>query len=242
MESAKTAGATAGRPRLSGSADGSPRQEIIREATALFVAKGYAETTMSEIARSAGLRQSSVYYWFARKEHILQALLEENRTSLQVAQTLEPAPGPASARLYAVLHADAVQLCASPLDFYEFERVARSQPQNFGPFFEDYGELHRLVTSIIRQGLDSGELRDVDPEAAATAALSLNEGLQRHYRQPLPGLRTYTADDVSTLSADTTLASLLLTPDGLPGVRPEAAALATGPTGGLARVNSPAES
>ncbi|OUM41096.1 TetR/AcrR family transcriptional regulator [Arthrobacter sedimenti] len=234
MGSAKTVGATAGRPRLSGSAGGSPRQEIIREATALFIAKGYAETTMSEIARSAGLRQSSVYYWFARKEHILQALLEENRGSLQVARALEPASEPAAARLYAVLHADAVQLCASPLDFYEFERVARSQPQNFGAFFEDYSELHRLASSIIQQGIDSGELRAVDPEAAATAALSLNEGLQRHYRQPLPGLRTYTADDVSTLSADTTLASLLRVPGKLPGVRTQAAALAA--------VNSPAES
>jgi AcrR family transcriptional regulator len=242
MESTKTAGATAGRPRLSGSTDGSPRQEIIREATALFVAKGYAETTMSEIARSAGLRQSSVYYWFARKEHILQALLEGNRTSLQVAQALEPAADPAAARLYAVLHADAVQLCASPLDFYEFERVARSQPQNFGAFFEDYGELHRLVASIIRQGLDSGELRDVDPEAAATAALSLNEGLQRHYRQPLPGLRTYTADDVSTLSADTTLASLLRTPDALPGVRTEAAILTAGLAPAVAAADGPLES
>lgn len=230
MGSGKTAGTPAGRPRLSGSAEGSPRQEIIREATALFVAKGYAETTMSEIARSAGLRQSSVYYWFARKEHILQALLEENRGSLQVARALEPAAEPAAARLYAVLHADTAQLCASPLDFYEFERVARSQPQNFGAFFEDYGELHRLVASIIRQGVDADELRTDDAEAAATAALSLNEGLQRHYRQPLPGLRTYTADDVSTLSADTTLASLLRSPEDLPSVRTEAAGLAAAST------------
>ncbi|WP_026550076.1 TetR/AcrR family transcriptional regulator [Arthrobacter sp. Br18] len=234
MGSGKTAGATAGRPRLSGSVGGAPRQEIIREATALFIAKGYAETTMSEIAHAAGLRQSSVYYWFARKEHILQALLEENRGSLQMARALEPAPEPAAARLYAVLHADAAQLCASPLDFYEFERVARSQPQNFGAFFEDYSELHRRAASIIRQGVDSGELRAVDPEAAATAALGLNEGLQRHYRQPLPGLHTYTADDVSTLSVDTTLASLLRNHDALPGVRTQAA--------GLMTANSPAES
>lgn len=226
MGSPKTAGSTtAGRPRLSGSAGGSPRQDIIREATALFIAKGYAETTMSEIARSSGLRQSSVYYWFARKEHILQALLDDNRGSLQVARALEPATDPAGARLYALICADVDQLCASPLDFYELERVARSQPQNFGAFFEDYNELHRFAASIIRQGVESGELRTVDPESAATAALGLTEGLQRHYRQPLPGLRVYTADDVATLSADTTLASLLRNHDALPGIRTRAADL-----------------
>ncbi|WP_150307467.1 TetR/AcrR family transcriptional regulator [Planctomonas psychrotolerans] len=225
MASTDGARATAGRPRLSGSVGESPRLDVIREATALFVAKGYAETTMSEIARNAGLRQSSVYYWFARKEHILQALLEDNRGSLSVAKALHHARDAAAARLYAVLHADAVQLCASPLDFYEFERVARSQPQNFGAFFDDYSELHRLTASIIRQGTESGELRPVDPDVAATAALGLGEGLQRHFRQPLPGLRAYTADEVSSLSADTTLASLLADREALPAVRSQAAGL-----------------
>lgn len=221
----------AGRPRLSGAPTGCPRQDIIREATALFVAKGYAETTMSEIARSAGLRQSSLYYWFARKEHILQALLEENRTSLEVARALEAADGPATTRLYVVLHSDAAQLCSAPLDFYEFERVARSQPQNFGGFFDDYAELHRLTASIVQQGIESGEFRTGDSAAAATAALALNEGLQRHYRQPLPGLQPYTAEQVSDLSADTSLASLLVTPESLPAVRSAARSLAAGESG-----------
>lgn len=218
----------AGRPRLSGAPTGSPRQDIIREATALFVAKGYAETTMSEIARSAGLRQSSLYYWFARKEHILQALLEENRSSLALAAALEVQSGPASPRLYAVLHADATQLCSAPLDFYEFERVARSQPQNFGAFFDDYAALHRLTASIVRQGVETGDFQAVDSEDAATAALGLNEGLQRHYRQPLPGLRSYSAEQVSQLSADTTLARLLAAPGNLAAVRAEAADITAG--------------
>lgn len=221
---------SAGRPRLSGAPTGSPRQDIIREATALFVAKGYAETTMSEIARSAGLRQSSLYYWFARKEHILQALLEENRSSLEMAKALEARPGPAAPRLYAVLYADAMQLCSAPLDFYEFERVARAQPQNFGAFFDDYACLHRMTASIVRQGFASGEFRIGDPEEAATAALGLNEGLQRHYRQPLPGVRPYTADQVSDLSAGTSLAALLLTPENLPGIRTAAHQLAAART------------
>ena len=217
---------SAGRPRLSGSPTASPREDIIREATALFVAKGYAETTMSEIARSAGLRQSSVYYWFARKEQILQALLEENRSSLELARVMEAAPGPAAPRLYAVLYADAMQLCSAPLDFYEFERVARSQPQNFGAFFDDYATLHSLVASIVRQGVNAGEFRGVDHEGAATAGLGLNEGLQRHYRQPLPGLRSYTAEQVAELGADSSISSLLSLPETLPGVRATAREIA----------------
>jgi AcrR family transcriptional regulator len=234
-----TAPSTAGRPRLSGTPTGSPRQDIIREATALFVAKGYAETTMTEIARSAGLRQSSLYYWFARKELILQTLLEENRSSLALAAVLEAAPGAAAPRLYAVLHADVLQLCSAPLDFYEFERVARLQPQNFGAFFDDYAELHRLVESLVRQGVDAGEFDTVDPADAATAALGLNEGLQRHYRLPLPGVRSYAIEEVCRLSADTTLTRLLVHRADLNDIRADASGLAAGP--GVA-VNVTAES
>lgn len=181
---------------------------------------------MSEIARKAGLRQSSLYYWFARKEHILQALLEDNRGSLEMAKALETAPGPAAARLYAVLHADTMQLCAAPLDFYEFERVARSQPQNFGAFFDDYASLHGLAASLVRQGVEAEELRADDPEGAATAALGLNEGLQRHHREPLPGLRPYTAEQVSELSANTSLTALLIRPETLPATRAAAQLIA----------------
>lgn len=229
-----SAPSTAGRPRLSGTPTGSPRQDIIREATALFVAKGYAETTMTEIARSAGLRQSSLYYWFARKELILQTLLEENRSSLALATVLEAQPGPVAPRLYAVLHADVLQLCSAPLDFYEFERVARLQPQNFGAFFDDYAQLHRLIESLVRQGVDAGEFEAVNPADTATAALGLNEGLQRHYRLPLPGVLSYSADDVCRLSADTTLTRLLAHRDDLAGVRAAATELSAGAVGAVA--------
>lgn len=233
----------AGRPRLSGGTPtGSPREDIVREATALFVAKGYAETTMSEIARSAGLRQSSLYYWFARKEHILRALLEGNRSSLVLAQALEAQPGPAGPRLHAVLYTDVMQLCSAPLDFYEFERVARSQPQNFGAFFDDYAALHRLAASILRQGITAGEFREADAEASATAALALNEGLQRHYRQPLPGLRQYTAEEVAVLSADTSLSSLLAAPETLPDVRATAREFALAQPGPGPGAEAPDES
>ena len=59
-----------------------------------------------------------------------------------------------------------MQLCSAPLDFYEFERVARSQPQNFGAFFDDYAALHRLTASIVRQGAESGEFQAVSLTAA----------------------------------------------------------------------------
>ena len=71
-----------GRPRANGAAAHarSPRDDIVAVATQLFAEQGFDQTTMSEIARAAGLQQSSLYYWFKRKELIVQAVFAVNRT------------------------------------------------------------------------------------------------------------------------------------------------------------------
>ena len=48
------------------------RNNIIAVAIGLFRAKGYARTSMSEIARQAGVDPSSFYYYFASKEALIE--------------------------------------------------------------------------------------------------------------------------------------------------------------------------
>ena len=60
-----------------------PRADIVNAATKLFSEKGYAQTTMSDIARASGLQQSSLYYWFRNKEQLLGETLLVNRAPLK---------------------------------------------------------------------------------------------------------------------------------------------------------------
>src|SRR5687767_461314 len=53
------------------------RREILDAATALFQEKGYAETTIGEIAGSAGVAAGTVYLYFPSKDHILLALHDQ---------------------------------------------------------------------------------------------------------------------------------------------------------------------
>ena len=107
------------------------REEILAVATRLFAENGYANTTMTGIAKACGLRQPSLYYWFTRKEHILNEVLALNRVSLDFVAELGAQPGSAALRLYPLLHFDTYQLCLSPLDISEVERLAERQPEAF---------------------------------------------------------------------------------------------------------------
>jgi AcrR family transcriptional regulator len=51
-------------------------ETILRTAARLFAVNGYAETTLRDIAASAGLKAGSIYYHFASKEEILDVILD----------------------------------------------------------------------------------------------------------------------------------------------------------------------
>ena len=53
------------------------RLRILDEAAALFLQRGYAETSLRHIASAAGMQAGSVYYHFASKDAILEEILRQ---------------------------------------------------------------------------------------------------------------------------------------------------------------------
>ncbi|WP_371574639.1 TetR/AcrR family transcriptional regulator [Streptomyces sp. NBC_01314] len=57
-----------------------PREEragdLLAAATELFLAKGYAKTTMADISAAAGVARGNVYWYFASKDDIFAAVMD----------------------------------------------------------------------------------------------------------------------------------------------------------------------
>lgn len=228
-----------GRPRLNTAAsadpDASPRDAIIAAATSLFAERGYAQTTMSDIAREAGLQQSSLYYWFRRKELVLQETLVVNRAPLEFIGRVGAGSGSPALKLYRLLRYDTRQLALSPIDFNEIERIAENQPEEFIDFWHDYTRLHEWVTSLVRAAIDEDLFIDCDPDETATALLCFNEGVQkRHRHQERHSPHTHggnpfahkplTADQWAELEATMAVRSLLKDPQQISEIQRMAAA------------------
>jgi AcrR family transcriptional regulator len=110
---------TRGRPRASGPpASGlGTEDDILRAAATLFCTVGYGSTSTHAIAREAGLRQSSIYHYFAGKHEILLALLLETvGPSIEAAEALLRRTEPAAARLWALCVLDARLLASGPVN------------------------------------------------------------------------------------------------------------------------------
>ena len=75
-------------------------QRILREALALFSARGYDATSVREICEAAGIAKPTLYHFFGSKEGVYQALVDGALTRFRsnVAEDLE-SPGRLAERL-----------------------------------------------------------------------------------------------------------------------------------------------
>ncbi|GMA32822.1 TetR/AcrR family transcriptional regulator [Litorihabitans aurantiacus] len=206
-----------GRPRRSGVVTDDPRTGIVTAAAALFARQGFHATRMSQIAGAAGLRQSSIYYWFRSKDEILRSIMDQNRWSLTAARALLAESEAAAVRLYVVLYLDVVQMCSAPLNFYSLEEAAVDQPDVFEDFHVAYAELTQALAEIVAAGVEGGDLQPVEPAEFVSTALSLNEGVQ--YRFHASGGEAEDVGRVADSAATMAVRSLLPPGVDVAGVR-----------------------
>lgn len=143
--------------------------EVLDAAIQLFSEKGYASTTVEEIARRAGLSKGAVYLYFPSKKALLEGLV--NRAIAPIADTAIEAfahhrgdPRPVIRRFLGLIAAS----IGSPKAFAVPKLVIR-EAANAPEIATMYREqvLDRMIpalTMLIRQGIEGGHIRPVDPE------------------------------------------------------------------------------
>lgn len=108
------------------------KRAVLDHARRLFADRGFAGTSLQDIADAMGVRKANVYYYFATKGAILQALLDERVSALEslLDRAEEEAPGLARRELVITGYVDgAVEAFRSdaPVDFAD--PAVRSQPE-----------------------------------------------------------------------------------------------------------------
>ncbi len=58
------------------------RSQIIEGARRVFIDKGFEAASMNDITREAGVSKGTIYVYFANKEELFEALIEEERGTI----------------------------------------------------------------------------------------------------------------------------------------------------------------
>jgi len=163
------------------------KNQILEAAIAVFARLGFQQTRMDDIANQAGLSKGALYLYYKSKDAIIAALLkyffaqEFNRLREFVESDRE---APVSEQLMILTRQLAsamkwmTKLMPIAFEFYALagrEKVVRQ-------FLQDYFKAYRSeLARLIQRGVERGEFRIVDAEAAAITLAALFEGLALLY-------------------------------------------------------------
>ena len=148
---------------------GATAERILDAATELFGARGFARTTIRQIAQRARANSALIYYYFGSKTGLLEALVARMHhavhTNLERSLALHGTPREKLER-FILLQVELLRrrspllriLLREVLNQNELVLFAarRAVEPNIG-----------LLTTLIREGIAAGEFRDVDPALAA---------------------------------------------------------------------------
>ena len=138
------------------------RSEIVGIAAELFASKGYANTTVREIADAAGILSGSLYHHFDSKESMIEALLRDflERIDAQYRSVIAAAAGPVDA-LCALVHAAfgalATDRAAVAVMLNEYNLLV--QYPRFEFLHDSVEESERLWVGVLETGMREGALR-----------------------------------------------------------------------------------
>ncbi len=185
------------------------RSRIMAAAQKVFDARGIDRVLMGDIVEKAGIRASTLYEYFASKDEIVWALVEQVIARSQAAM---------QEKVEAVAGSSALACIAALLDAFREELLQRPEDVRFMAQFDamyarDWtverllvledkispGGFHSL-SSLIRKGIADGSVRvDLDPDLTLHAILnamigtqrrlaSLGNRLEQEYQKPIHAL------------------------------------------------------
>lgn len=162
------------------------KDRILEAAAFVFSQKGYAGTVMAEIAARAGIGKGTIYEYFKSKEDLFFAVFEwyARKSSTSATVSISALSGSVSERLEA-LNESIMNSWGELRDVFSlvFEFWAASASSQMRQKFKDefrkaYEDYRRIVSSLIRDGIDQGEFRfDIDPESVAAALVGTWDAL-----------------------------------------------------------------
>lgn len=145
--------------------------KILEAARRVFAKKGLADATMDEIAAAAGLAKGTLYLYFESKRDVYLKTLQHGKVELleQIKSNMEAAEG-LRAKIRTLI-ATRVRFAEENRDFYKIYLTEFSNVIHPASINEEFRRLDlkqaKALEQALREGLDRGEIRQINIEAAA---------------------------------------------------------------------------
>lgn len=166
-------------------------QQIIEAALEVFGERGLANARLQDIANRAGVSKGTIYLYFPNKEELFREMVRQTIVAAIESGEKTVDRGTPTEQLCIAMRAY-WKFVRTPV-FSTIHRLVLGELHQFPDLAEFYADEVvarglKLLSGIIRRGVDTGEFREIDPMIAARmlVALTVMNGMWRDERTGVP--------------------------------------------------------
>ena len=157
------------------------KEQIMNAAQAVVVNKGYDQSRMDDIVKKAKLSKGAIYWYYKSKKEIYLSLIDYwfNEYSAGILKNLDSKES-ASKQLKSLFEYFVDQFYKNPDTFkimVEFWRTSGLDSDFNEKLQSIYSKFLEYIIDIIKDGIDNGEFKKVNPRITALSILINIEGI-----------------------------------------------------------------
>lgn len=172
-------------------------QKVIDTAAELFHKKGFRSATLDGLAKELGVSKTALYHYVSSKEHLLSMVYGQafemifERIHEIAAMDVSP-----DEKLRLVLrdHIKNITIKHTALFSVFFAEENQLPKKDFEKIRVEKRKYSKIIEEIIKEGIDEGIFRPVDPRLQTNAILGMCNWVYKWYR---PNSAAYSPDDVA---------------------------------------------
>jgi AcrR family transcriptional regulator len=160
--------------------NGTRKDVIIEKAASLYKTKSYTAASMRELAESLGVEAPSLYNHIGSKSELLQAIcFKTGNKFIEQVKLISSRPGNIISKLEAIIRFHIKMMIENFDEVYVANHEWKHLPE---PFLSEFLDIRRgyekAIVHLIQEGIDTKELRSLNPYVAVLTILSAVRGLE----------------------------------------------------------------
>lgn len=170
--------------RIEAGKHGSKKEFITKKATRLFKEKGYSATSMRDLADAIGVEAPSLYNHISGKKEILQGICFKVANQFtEHMDAVEKSNGGALEKIEKIIRFHIKMMLEEYESVYLSDHEWKHLPEPYLSNFKNQRRNYRSrLAGIIKSGIDSGIISDIDPYTAVLTLLSAIGGIESWQR------------------------------------------------------------
>ena len=164
--------------------NGTKKEVIIDKATRLFMEKGFGSASMRDIAEHVGVEAASLYNHIQSKSEILQDIcFKVANQFIQNLEQVEASSSTALDKMEILIRFHIRMMLQQYESIYISDHEWRHLPEPYlSNFLNQRRHYRKRLASIIEQGMQTGQMKQIEPYVAVLTILSAISGIESWHR------------------------------------------------------------